>query len=479
MNVFNTGEFQSYAKEFKAKITEINKVMSNSNFLKLLLLSFPFENPDLLDKNKKRLLHKSLKVYISSYYEKSDITIEGKEIKVDFEDDTYINLVNNLQINDKSLTKISLNNKEESLKESDKNDSTFIQSNEFHNKHITDNYQLSLTLSEDEDIYFKLDSFEKSKKQIKSRIICYLKKRKQKDLHNSIDINSNKKSKNNPKVENSSINSKSNKKFLLEEKSNSASFSSDSSDESLNKHESVRLLDNVNKIRNSFGKFEQNNQIIMSTDFETAILVFSFEISIYYYSSSRSILSFNAKAINCNNYLSYFNYKQSKFPKLNFSILEELINLIQTIPIVVNEESIIVNSYKQKIFEFISNFNNIKTLNPSLTSFEIVDKILNKLTIRLDGQYQYNIEIKESKTPSYQLNSIFSEDWVLRYISKRLNAPSEDHEVMYTVKNISKNFCLLLLKFTFMNSISSEVFKEIKLQQTSNLISIKSFLEKS
>jgi len=161
----------------------------------------------------------------------------------------------------------------------------------------------------------------------------------------------------------------------------------------------------------------------------------------------------------------------------NFLLLEDIIRYLKEMPIYSNEESLIISSYKQKVFDFISNFNNIKKLNPELTSLELFDKDPNKIQIKINGKFEYSIKINEVLKPMEKLNSNFSEDWILRYTSCRNSGPQEDHEVKYTVKTITKNYCLVFLKFSFFSGINPEILKEIQTQQVNNLLRIKKCLE--
>jgi hypothetical protein len=443
----------SYTRELKANISEIYKILNNSNFLKLILLFS--SNQFHLDFNNKPLFKKAINNFTKAFYKKSDITVEGKEVFANLED---------LEID--NFFKFNQNNKDQLVI----NDSCFYvkdKGNEYHdfneyyttNTHTNNDYKNALTLSDDEELYFKLDSFEKSYKHIKSKIICYSKKSNKEEFKSKLKL------KNNNNVGNF-LKSKDEKNFLITNNSNS--FFSDLNDQT--------YKNDKNKFE--WKEIDNDNLLLFGSDSEFTNFYFTFDISIYYYCSNRSILLIKVIDFSLKNTESSDKSNQL-LSNLNFSLLDQIINSTQYVTNVVNEESIIINSYKQKIFDFISNFNNIKILNPGLTSFEILDKVLNKLTIRLDNKFQYEIEIKESKTPSSNTREVFSEDWILKYFSKNFKSTSENHEVVYTVKTLSKKFCMIKLKFTFLNPISNEIFKEIKLQQINNLISIKKILEES
>lgn len=279
-------------------------------------------------------------------------------------------------------------------------------------------------------------------------------------------------------------NSKKKTNFLDDSKSGSFEFNSNL----INEEEKISNNDinqnNKTKNNNLLNDGEDSDSESLKSDtFESIVnnneqLLFSFDIAITYISANRTLLYLKATNNDNNKELLKLKNNKSATEELNFEFLEKTISLLKDLPVSTNQESIVINTFKQKIFDFISNFNNSVKLNSNLTSFKITDKKNQLLKILINNKYQYEIQIKETKTPSNQLNSVFSEDWVLRYTSSCPDNPLEDHEVCYCIKTISKNHCIVFLKFDFKNSIENETMKAIKSQMIGNLLAIKKLLEK-
>jgi hypothetical protein len=173
------------------------------------------------------------------------------------------------------------------------------------------------------------------------------------------------------------------------------------------------------------------------------------------------------------------NSKEFKYENFspNFAYIDKVFNIYNNLPISKNSESIIISSYKQKIFEFISNFNNVKKINPELTKMEVINKNSKTLKIKINDQKEYEINIKSISKPTDKQDQIFSHDWTLKYHSFHQENSIENHEVTYTIKTVNKKCCYLQLDFKFDNNLSQQEIKFIANQQKHNLILIKQNLE--
>ena len=166
----------------------------------------------------------------------------------------------------------------------------------------------------------------------------------------------------------------------------------------------------------------------------------------------------------------------------NFIYIDKVFDIYNNLPINKNSESIVIFSYKQKIFDFISNFNNVKKLNPELTHLKVINKNSKTFKIILNSnnnKKEYTINIKSINKPIETYNHVFYEDWILKYNYFYEENSFENHEVTYTIKSAGEICSYVKLDFKFDKNICLQDMKLIANQQKNNLILIKKHLEES
>ena len=196
-------------------------------------------------------------------------------------------------------------------------------------------------------------------------------------------------------------------------------------------------------------------------EFNEDKLLLKLNISILYISSKKTLLKLDL----------YKGDAAGQFLKSSYSPCFNLIKYIIStyIPTNKNQESIILNTHNSKIFEMISNFNNLKKLNPAL---EKVKKQDNKTFIIEIDNTIYSMIIRECIKPTHP-----SDDCAFTYETISKQNSDTNHLINYVIKPISKSHCLVFLGFAFSKQLSYDKVSNLKTQQRSHLKLLKEFME--
>lgn len=483
----------------KTNFADLERILSCSKIIKEL---FIFSNENYLNyKNQyKKEVEKSILKFLARECNKTDLKVEQKEIFISLETENDRDSDEKENYHYKTLESLivnEINSKKKKDKKKHKENEPFSSKDKKSNKETHDidkEYKTSRKQSSSSTLNNLIESYSfiKEPEDIFQNKELYLKVNKSKNYQNTFEANYDLYFRPNFIIEEAKKNIKKEEekkcnffdiddrnKNSRKEKEEEDDLLGNDSDEflCLSEEENLKEKEDENLQMHFEDKIKNTNIFNLRED----IKLFNINCNLRKFNGNCTIFSIEINPfISSDNFLTLF---KTQIVLPSFEMIKDIADLTAYIPVYSSEETILIFSYKQKIFELITNFKNISVLNPSVKSLKINkktpnnDSVKNILCLEINKDRNYEIEIKECMQSTEYLNTLKSPDWIFSYYSRNVENSLEDHIVTYQIKTVKKDLCLVTLNFDFPKKIDKEVFKSIKKQQIGNLILLKKYLE--